>query len=122
MAGAKTNQQLTNELQQIRTLLDGLNTQLNEIKQNVNSRPMRSDLARSEANQSSKIKDNSEIINKIEQKLSKISLPDSTRYYLSETEVGDFRANFNKLLAMLASFDQLYKNLVSYSVNNVGNS
>jgi hypothetical protein len=116
---AKTNEQLTLEFQQLKTLVDGISAQLYELKQNVNARPMRSDLSRSETILSAKIADNAALINEIEQKLSKISLPTDTRYYLEESEVGSFRSNFNKLLAMMASFEQLYKSLVAYSVNNV---
>ncbi len=119
---AKTNEQLTLELQQLRTTVTGLQVSVAELTQNTNSRVMMSDLVRSETNLDNKIKDLAELISKIEQKLAKISLPDDTRYYLEESEVADFRSNFNKLLAMLTSFEQLYKNLVAYSVNNVNNA
>ena len=116
---AKTNEQLELELKQLTVLVNGIANQLAELKQNVNSRPMRSDLARSESNLDAKIKSNSELITTIEQKLATIILPEDTKYYLEESEVGDFRSNFNKLLAMMSSFEQLYKNLVAYSINNV---
>ena len=117
----KSNEQLTAEIQQLRTTVNGISAQLSELKQNINSRPMLSDLSRSEANLSDQIKANSELITKIEQQLATVIVPEDTRYYLEESEVGDFRSNFNKLLAMMASFDQLYKNLAAYSVNNVTN-
>jgi len=119
---AKTNEQLTLELQQLRTVVTGLQLSVAELTQNTNSRVMMSDLARSETNLNNKIKDLGEMIVKIEEKLAKISVPDDTRYYLEESEIADFRSNFNKLLAMLASYEQLYKNLVAYSVNNVNNA
>ena len=118
---AKTNEQLETELKNLSTAVNGIAGQLNELKQNINSRPMRSDLARSESNQDEKIKANSELITKLEQQLAMVILPDDTKYFLEESEIGDFRSNFNKLLAMMSSFEQLYKNLVAYSVNNITN-
>ncbi len=117
----KSNEQLTIELQQLKTQVITIQSMLAELKQDVNSRTRLSDLSRMSQDLDDQIKGNSELISNIEQKLAKISLPDDTRYYLEETEVADFRSNFNKLLAMMASFDQLYKNLVAYSVNNVTN-
>lgn len=113
----KTLSQLDTELQQLKTIVQGLANKITELQQDINARPMRSDLSRSELNLDAKIKSNSELIGKIEQKLNQISLPSDTRYYLSQTEIADFRSNFNKLLAMMASFDALYKNIVAYSAN-----
>lgn len=115
---SKTNEQLTLEIQQLKTQVQTLSATLYELKQDVNSRVRLSDLARSEERLNQIIKDNSELIVKLEQKLAKVSLPEDTRYYLSETEIADFRSNFNKLLAMLSSFEQLYKSLVAYSIQN----
>jgi DNA repair exonuclease SbcCD ATPase subunit len=119
---AKTNEQLSLEITQLRVTVAALQASIVELTQNTNSRVMLSDLSRSETNLNNKIKDLSEMIVKIEEKLAKISLPDDTRYYLGESEIADFRANFNKLLAMLTSFELLYNNLVAYSVNNVNNA
>jgi len=119
---AKTNEQLTIELQLLKTQVTTLQSMIAELKQDVNSRVRLSDLARSMQNLDDQIKDNAALISTMEQKLAKISLPDNSRYYLESTEVSDFRSNFNKLLAMMSSFEQLYKNLVAYSVNNVTGS
>jgi len=118
----KNNEQLTIELQQLKTQVNTLQSMIAEMKQDINSRTRLSDLSRMSQDLNDQIKGNSELISTIEQKLAKIALPDETRYYLTETEVSDFRSNFNKLLAMMTSFDQLYKNLVAYSANNVTGS
>lgn len=118
---AKTNEQLTTEIQALRTTVSVLQAQIAELNQNTNSRVRLSDLARTESTLDTKIKDVAELVVKLEEKLAKISLPEDTRYYLEENEVADFRSNFNKLLAMMASFEKLYKDLVAYSVNNVTN-
>lgn len=118
----KTNSQLDTELQQLKNVVQGLSNMISELTQNVNSRPQRSDLVRSEMALDVKIKSNAELISKLEQKLEKINLPTDTRYYLDTSEISDFRSNFNKLLAMMASFDTLYKNLVAYNANNSSSS
>lgn len=117
MAGAKTNEQLTNELKVLRTKVEALQDLLAELKQDINSRPQLSDIARSEASLNGKINDNAELINDLETRLSTVIVPEDTRYYLSQSEVADFRSNFAKLLAMISTFDALYKNLVAYSAN-----
>jgi len=119
---AKTNEQLNIELQLLKTQVAALQSVIAELKQDVNSRVRLSDLSRAIQDTNSRIKDASTIISNMEQKLAKISLPNNSRYYLESTEVSDFRSNFNKLLAMMSSFDQLYKNLVAYSVTSVTSS
>lgn len=118
--GVKTNEQLTIELRQLRIQFDAIVSQFSELQQNVNSRPQLSDLARSEANLKSSIDGNAEMINKIERQLGKVILPEDTRYYLSESEISDFRSNFSKLLAMMAQFESLYNNLVAYQSSTNG--
>lgn len=113
----KTNSQLDTELQQLKGIVQGLSTRVSTLEQDLNARPQRSDLVRSEMALDAKIKSNSELIGQLEQKLEQINLPTDTRYYLSTSEVSDFRSNFNKLLAMMASFETLYKNLVAFSAN-----
>lgn len=117
VAGVKSNEQLTNENKVMRAQIEALQDLLAELKQDINSRPMLSDIDSSETNLEAQIRDNSTLINQLERQLSKVVLPEDTRYYLSQTEVADFRSNFGKLLAMIASFEKLYKNLVAYSAN-----
>lgn len=64
-----------------------------------------------------KIDNNSSLMRKLEDKLSKITLPEDTRYYLEESEVQDFRANFQKLSALMVDVESLYDNMVAYLAN-----
>jgi len=53
----------------------------------------------------------------LEEKLSKVILPEATRLYLDEGEVQSFQSNFNTLKAMMTKFNTLYRNLVAYNSN-----
>jgi len=64
------------------------------------------------------INSNAQNIRDIEEKLSKITLPDDTRYYLEESEVQDFRSNFQKLNALMVDVRNLYDQMVAYLANN----
>lgn len=118
--GVKTNEQLTLELRRLRTQFDAIVQQFSELQQNVNSRPRLSDLGRSETSLKALIDSNSESINTLERQIGKVILPEDTRFYLSESEISDFRSNFSKLLAMMAQFETLYNNLVAYQSNVTG--
>lgn len=61
---------------------------------------------------------NAEEIRKINTKLATIVLPEDTRFYLETSEVEAFKANFNRLQAMLAEVQALYKNVVAFTVNS----
>lgn len=115
--GVKTNEQLTNDFKLIQNQFSAIIAEFRELQQNVNSRPQLSDLARSETNLKSAIDGNAQIINTLEEKLALVNRPKDTRYYLSQSEVADFRSNFSKLLAMITQFETLYKNLVAYQSN-----
>lgn len=56
-------------------------------------------------------------INLLNEKLSIISIPQETRYYLEENELLNFRNNTQKLTAMIADVEELYKNIVAYVTN-----
>lgn len=114
----KNNLQLTNELRTLNTKYEALFTEVSSLKKMVDSKPALSDIARSEKALTSKITDNADEIVRIERKLSSINLPEETRYYLTENEITNFQSNLSRLLAMMASFKQLYENLVSYTTAN----
>lgn len=113
--GTKSNLQLTNELKVLRQQYEALVAEIAALKNEVNSKPKLSDIARSEASLKKMITDNSAEITRMEKKLAMISLPDEPRQYLTQDEVTNFQTNLAKLLAMMTSFEQLYKNLVSYT-------
>lgn len=65
---------------------------------------------------------NSTLISRLEEKLSLVSLPDETKYFLKQSEIEDFRSNFQKLAAMIADVNELYDSLVAYVSNTTTNS
>ena len=109
--------QLEEKLNALLTKVDGLYSIYGTLQQDTNSRVRLSDLTTSEDNMTTILNSQGQSIADIEKKLAKILLPEDTRYYLEEGEVGDFKSNFAKLKAMLAKFEALYKNLVAYSVS-----
>lgn len=115
--GVKSNLQLTNEIKVLREQYEALLTEVANLTNRVESKPKLSDITRSETTLKSMINDNSTDITRIERKLAMIILPEEPRYYLTQNEVSSFQANLSKLLAMMTSFEQLYKNLVAYSSN-----
>ena len=113
----KSNALLTEELKLLKDQMATLQRSINELTQNVNARPKLSDLSRSEQESASSIRDNAELINQLELRLSKVVVPGDTRYYLLETEIASFRSTMSKLLAMMANYEKLYRDLVAYSAN-----
>jgi len=98
--------------------VNGLALLITDIKNQTNSKVGLADMSNSEITLKALISDQGQLINNIEEKLATVIIPDETRYYLEESEVSDFRSNFNKLMAMMASFQELYDNLVAYTSNN----
>lgn len=112
---ALTTEQMDAKIMKLETQVRGLQEQINKLTSTLTSKAYTSDLRRTERALQALINDNSKLISSIEERLSKVILPEETRYYLDEGEVAQFQANFNKLRAMMSSFEKLYKNLVAYS-------
>lgn len=108
-------EQIEAKILRLETQMRGLQQQINDLVSDLNAKAYTSDLRRSEKLLESLINDNSKLIGTLEERLSKVILPEETRYYLEDGEVKQFQANFNKLRAMMSSFEKLYKNLVAYS-------
>lgn len=68
----------------------------------------------SESNTKNLINQNSIMINDLQQQLQMVIIPSDTRYYLSSTEIEDFRSNYQTLIAMMADAEKLYRSIVSY--------
>lgn len=115
---ALTTEQMETKLVALERYIAGLQEQMNKLKTDLEARALTSDLRRTESLLRDLIRDNSRLINTIEQRLSKVILPEETRYYLDQGEVEQFQSNFNQLRAMMAAFDKLYKNLVAYASAN----
>lgn len=115
--GVKNNEQLTNEIKILRDRYEALVAKVSKLQSDIDSKPKLSDLKTISDNLTRLIQVNSQDIANINVKLAKITLPDEPRYYLTQNEISSFQSNLAKLLAMMTSFEQLYKNLVAYSSN-----
>jgi len=113
-----TIDQLTIRLNSLEKDLNVLYTLYQNLKSDTDNNVKTSDLATSEASILSQVQDANKLINNLENRLSQISTPSETRYYLEEAEVENFRSNFNKLLAMMSEFQSLYNSLVAFSAKN----
>lgn len=92
-----------------------INRRLGVIEDKLRAAASTSEIGTSEARTNSLINDHAILINKLEAKLGTVQVPDDTRWYLENSEIEDFRANFAKLKAMVADVDSLYQNIVAYT-------
>lgn len=111
------NPDISNQLEAIRTDIKRLQTQAKTLENLYGACVTLSDLGLSENRTKQLIADNSEQITKNQEKLSLVSLPEDTRYYLEESEIEDFRSNFQKLVAMMTDVQNLYDSMVAYVSN-----
>lgn len=109
-----TIEQLEIRLSNLEKKTQGIITSLERVLAELISKASSTDLGRLDAQLRELITANNSVISQMEQKLSKISLPEDTRHYLEGSEVQSFQSNFNQLKAMMIQFDKLYKNLVAY--------
>lgn len=112
-----TLESLSNKISTLQSQMKGLGQKLERLESEVTGKASTADLNRYTTELRGLITDNATLITELEKKLATVILPDQTQYYLSEGEVQEFQSNFNKLKAMMVSFEKLYKNLVSYSTN-----
>lgn len=112
-----TIEQLETRINKLSSDQTAIKDQLNKITTNLNTKIDNSDLLRNVEELRGLINDCNTTIAMLENKLSKVILPEETRYYLKEGEVSSFQSNFNTLRAMMSNLDQLTKNIISYQTN-----
>jgi len=110
--------QINTKIRIIQKEIIELNKKIDMLTSDLSKKISVSNLLITEKDINNKIKDLGLIINNIETKLIKINLPEDTKYYLESIEIESFRSNMKQLLAIMASFEQLYKNLVAYTLKN----
>lgn len=88
---------------------------LTKMQNDIDSRIHLSELQKSSEELKILIRDNSKLIVDLQRKLSKVLLPEETRYFLEDGDVASFKSNFSQLKAMMSRFENLYNNLVAYS-------
>lgn len=111
-----TIDQLENRIINLEKKVQGIILNLERIVNELVSKVNSNDLSRTDALLRELILANSKMIDSLSSKLSKIILPEETRYYLDGGEVQSFQSNFNKLKGMMTQMDKLYKNLIAYEV------
>ena len=112
-----TTQQIASKFNNIDLVLKGITIQLERLNTDLSNKANLTDLSRGLEELRELIRSTASTVQVLEQKLSKIILPEDTRLYLAEGEVQSFQSNFNSLKAMMTKFDRLYKNLVAYQSN-----
>ncbi len=108
---------LTNKIQSIDTEIKALKRRVTDLEKLLGQSISQSHLKSSESATRMLINSNAQGIRDIEEKLAKITLPDDTRYYLEESEVQDFRSNFQKMTALMVDVRNLYDQMVAYISN-----
>lgn len=108
---------LTNQLTRIEKEIDKIKARITNLENLFGGSVSTSQLNLTDHRLRGLIQSNSALITDIQEKISMIYLPDETRYYLKESEIDDFRANFQKLAAMISDVEQLYDSLVAYVAN-----
>ncbi len=110
--------ELENKLTALETGLQECKTGIATLTKFFGSSASVSELKLSENNIKNTIRTNTSNITKLQEKLDLVMLPEDTRYYLAESEISDFRANFMKLVTMMAELNTLYESLVAYQLNS----
>jgi archaellum component FlaC len=108
---------LTNQLTRIEKDIDRLKGQIQGLQSLFGNSVSTSQLNLVDNRVRQLISSNAGLISNVEERLSMVALPKETRYYLQESEIEDFRANFQKLAAMIADVNELYDSLVAYVSN-----
>lgn len=112
-----TDQVIENRITIIEKQLSTIIGVLETLDKNLKTKINRAELLSTEAALQLNITSNADSIRKLEEKLATIVLPEDTMYYLESADVDSFKSNFNKLQAMLAEANKLYKNIVNYTAN-----
>jgi hypothetical protein len=113
-----TTEQIENRLNILDTKIKGFSIQLERMSADIANKSNITDMLRNIEELKSLIRDNNIILQTLEEKLSKVILPEQTRLYLDEGEVESFQSNFNTLKAMMTKLDRLSHNLVAYQSNS----
>lgn len=109
-----TNMELNNRLVKLEQSMAVLTNKVNLLEVEMKKYATHGQLKTSEANTKNLINQNSILINDIQKQLTTINIPSDTRYYLSTSEIEEFRSNYRTLIAMMTDAEKLYRSLISY--------
>ena len=110
-----TQLELNNRMTKLETAVKAQSARITLLENELGKYATQGQLKTSEGNTKNIINENSSLINSLEQKLLTIAIPQDTRYYLSNTEIEDFRNNYRRLIAMMTDAERLYQSLISYT-------
>jgi hypothetical protein len=112
-----TNDQIQAKLNSFEQKLQGIIVILERTNAELLNKITSSTLNRTNEELRELIRVNAEEIGRLNEKLSKVLLPEETRFYLEAGEVEAFQSNFNTLKAMMVKLEKLYKNIIAYNAN-----
>lgn len=104
---------LEQRIEKLEKQLNQLNGIIQSFNIKVNKSATQTDLITVEKNIKDILNVQNNIIKNIEQKLTTVSTPAQTTFYLEQTELIKFRQNFSQVQAMLATLENLYKTLTA---------
>jgi len=109
-----SNVELLNRIAKMEQALYVINDRIVSLESELKKYATHGQLKISESNTKNLINQNSILINDIQKQLTTIVIPTDTRYYLSTTEIDEFRSNYQTLIAMMTDAEKLYRSLISY--------
>jgi len=109
-----TNLEVSNKITKLEQAMIALNDKIITLENKLVRYATQGQLKQSESNTKNIINQNSILINDLQIKLETVSIPTDTKYYLSTTEIEEFRNNYQTLIAMMTDADKLYQSIISY--------
>ena len=106
--------ELSNRVAKLEQSMAAMNQKILLLESEMRKYATHGQLKTSEANTKNLINQNSILINDIQKQLTTVVIPSDTRYYLTTTEISEFRTNYQTLIAMMTDTEKLYRSLVSY--------
>jgi predicted nucleic acid-binding Zn-ribbon protein len=107
-----TLESLYNSVELVKRNNVALNDRLTAVEEISGVYVSKSDLQTEMNNFEAQITEVTAALQVIETKLQKITLPESTRYYLEESEITAFRENFRQLRSMMAEVEKSRQALI----------
>ncbi|HLD91313.1 MAG TPA: hypothetical protein VI911_09910 [Patescibacteria group bacterium] len=118
-----TSESLYNSIEQLKRTINGLATRISDLETTTGIYVTQSTMQTSLEDVNSSITDMNVIVNNLETKLQKISLPGNTRYYLDQSEITDFRNHFRQLRSMMSELEKSRQAFIRLSARyNLTNS
>ena len=109
-----SNVELSTRITRIEQAIIAMNDKILILQVEMKKYATQGQLKTSESNTKNLINQNSIMISDLQKRLEIISIPSDSRYYLSTTEIQEFRNNYQTLIAMMTDAEKLYQSLVSY--------